>query len=67
MGGLVAQTLYHIRARSRNKAGYSDASNIIYLKTNGMSAQALDKVASGARTKQLTMFLVLVQVMVIWL
>jgi hypothetical protein len=29
------------RARSRNKAGLSDASNIIYLKTNGDSPSPL--------------------------
>ncbi|XP_023324649.1 neural cell adhesion molecule 1 [Eurytemora carolleeae] len=33
--GLDQQTFYHVRARSRNKAGLSDPSNIIYLKTNG--------------------------------
>jgi len=36
--GLVQQTFYHVRARSRNQAGLSDASNIIYLKTNGETA-----------------------------
>lgn len=39
--GLVQQSFYHVRARSRNKAGLSDASNIIYLKTNGDSPSPL--------------------------
>ena len=33
--------VFFCRARSRNKAGLSDASNIIYLKTNGDSPSPL--------------------------
>jgi hypothetical protein len=33
--------VFSCRARSRNKAGLSDASNIIYLKTNGDSPSPL--------------------------
>ena len=35
LDGLEHNTFYHVRARSRNKAGLSDASNIIYLHTTG--------------------------------
>jgi len=60
--GLSAQTLYHIRAKSRNKAGLSDASNIIYLKTNALSARALNHTSSVERTcvSSLTMSLCLI-------
>ena len=33
LDGLKHNSYYHVRARSRNKAGLSDASNIIYLQT----------------------------------
>ena len=49
---LSSQTLYHVRARARNKAGLSDPSNIIYFKTNGLSAQALNHTSSAKRTKE---------------
>jgi len=41
--GLNPKTLYDIRARSRNKAGLSDPSNVIFIKTNSPSAQALNR------------------------
>lgn len=36
--GLKPNTFYHVRSKSRNKAGLSDASNIIYLHTTGLNA-----------------------------
>ena len=36
--GLKPNTFYHVRSKSRNKAGLSDASNIIYLHTSGLNA-----------------------------
>lgn len=36
--GLEPNTHYHVRSRSRNKAGLSDASNIIYLHTHSLNA-----------------------------
>lgn len=41
-------TFYHVRAKSRNKAGLSDASNIIYLQTNGLNAFPRLGLSSGA-------------------
>ena len=38
LDGLHHNTFYHVRAKSRNKAGLSDASNIIYLHTTGLNA-----------------------------
>ena len=38
LDGLLHDTFYHVRAKSRNKAGLSDASNIIYLHTTGLNA-----------------------------
>ena len=36
--GLEPNTHYHVRSLSRNKAGLSDASNIIYLHTHSLNA-----------------------------
>ena len=36
--GLEANTHYHVRSLSRNKAGLSEASNIIYLHTHSLNA-----------------------------
>ena len=49
--GLSAKTSYHMRARSRNKAGLSDASNIIILTTKVVSAAALNDTSSDSRTR----------------
>lgn len=38
VNGLMAKTFYHFRARSRNLAGYSDHSNMIYLQTSAPHA-----------------------------
>ena len=36
--GLEPNTHYHVRSLSRNKAGLSEASNIIYLHTHSLNA-----------------------------
>lgn len=49
LDGLEHNTFYHVRARSRNKAGLSDASNIIYLHTTGLSAYPRLGMSSAGR------------------
>jgi len=47
LDGLHHNTFYHVRAMSRNKAGLSDASNIIYLHTTGLNAYPRLQMGSG--------------------
>jgi len=48
LDGLHHNTFYHVRAKSRNKAGLSDASNIIYLHTTGLNAYPRLGISSRA-------------------
>jgi len=50
LDGLHHNTFYHVRAKSRNKAGLSDASNIIYLHTTGLNAYPRLGLSSQAST-----------------
>lgn len=55
--GLKPNTFYHVRSKSRNKAGLSDASNIIYLHTTGLNAfprLGITGSAQRGRTLQLS-------------
>jgi len=63
LDGLEHDTFYHVRARSRNKAGLSDASNIIYLHTTGLNAYPRLGI-SGSQRKRLPE-LVLIVVMLL--
>jgi len=51
LDGLEHDTFYHVRARSRNKAGLSDASNIIYLHTTGLNAYPRLGISRGVQDR----------------
>ena len=58
--GLKPNTFYHVRSKSRNKAGLSDASNIIYLHTTGLNAFPRLGITGGtqsARTLHLSVII----------
>jgi len=55
--GLSQQTFYHVRALSRNKAGLSDPSNIIYLKTNGDSPSPLTSTPNSVTSVDASLLL----------
>ena len=53
-------SFYHVRSKSRNKAGLSDASNIIYLHTTGLNAfPRLGLASSGVRSSERTITLMI--------
>ena len=63
--GLEPNTHYHVRSRSRNKAGLSDASNIIYLHTHSLNAYPrLGSISAsgGLAGRQRTIFTILTAV-----
>jgi len=70
LDGLHHNTFYHVRAKSRNKAGLSDASNIIYLHTTGLNAYP--RLGLSSRASSPVSFLVIrtcpaVMLTLIWL
>jgi len=58
--GLKPNSFYHVRSKSRNKAGLSDASNIIYLHTTGLNAfPRLGLASCGVRSSVRTITLMI--------
>ena len=63
--GLEPNTHYHVRSLSRNKAGLSEASNIIYLHTHSLNAYPrLGSISAsgGLAGRQRTIFTILTAV-----
>ena len=50
MDGLLPKTFYHLRARAKNLAGFSDYSNMIYLQTS--ATHAVGELLGSASTSK---------------